>query len=422
MTIALPPQNTALPRPKRLVKPHPHTYLQLSRQYGDILSLPFVGFNIRLFSSPGAASIILSEKHGISRKVQDDPDSFFYKVVGDGLVSVTGDEWRWQRRKFQPLFTPAAIKKHIPLINSEITRFVQEWIARNGETVDVGNEMMRLAIRIASAIFFSPITDTTSGTEEHIRRIVGGIGVVPPLNPIARHRFWQSLKWLEAHIEQVADGMDDDSFFKQVAEMLPDKTKQERLKFLRDQVLAFFLGSAETTAAVLAWTLYVVSTHQDVAENLTQETQQQPERPQYMENVLREVMRLYPPVWLILRQVVAEEGAVIDGYYLPNGTAICLSPYVLHRRYDVWGKDADEFRPERWDEIDPDRYRHVYIPFAAGPHTCIGNFFAMQEISLALPSLLSHFKLTVIRPPSLQVGATLSPRRFLGRIEVNQGE
>src|SRR5262249_47615143 len=146
----------------------------------------------------------------------------------------------------------------------------------------------------------------------------------------------------------------------------------------------------ETTALALTWCWYLLSQHPEAEETLHAElaaelqgrapTMADLPRLRYVEQVVKEAMRLYPPVWSIGRETTA--ACEIAGHRVPKGAQLMLSQWVTHRDPRFWG-EADLFRPERWAEgaIPP---RGAYFPFGSGPRGCIGQAFALMEAVLIL--------------------------------------
>jgi cytochrome P450 len=127
------------------------------------------------------------------------------------------------------------------------------------------------------------------------------------------------------------------------------------------------------------------------------------ERLPYLDAVVRETLRLYPPAWIFGREIVT--GFHLGGYELPPGTEVVVSPFALHRDPRFF-REPEQFMPERWLEegrAAPPRY--AYIPFGAGPRSCIGNHFAKMEAALVLASLLQQVRFQVV--PGYQL--TLDP-------------
>src|SRR5262249_24666280 len=123
----------------------------------------------------------------------------------------------------------------------------------------------------------------------------------------------------------------------------------------------------------------------------------------------KESMRLYPPVYIFGRQAMQEVD--IGGYLLPKGTIVLLSPYTLPRRAEVW-PNPQHFDPDRFlPDLEAARHRSAFIPFSAGPRTCIGNHFALMEGPIVLATLLHHadFELIAPRGAEPKPSATLRP-------------
>jgi cytochrome P450 len=189
---------------------------------------------------------------------------------------------------------------------------------------------------------------------------------------------------------------------------------------VRDQILIFLLAGHETTATALTFTLHLLGRHPEVQQRVRVEAEQvlgaddqMPTIEQiaalgYTTQVVKEAMRLYPSAYAMGRQI--PEGDVIDGYQLPPGADLFVSPWVTHRHPQVWEQpqrfDPDRFTPER----EQQRHRYAYLPFGGGPRACIGQYFSMLEATLATAGIVRAFGLQA--PPGpvpLSTGITLRP-------------
>jgi cytochrome P450 len=140
----------------------------------------------------------------------------------------------------------------------------------------------------------------------------------------------------------------------------------------------------------------------------------------YLERVINETWRLYPPVWRQFREALYD--FELDGYHIPAQTIIVLSQWILHNLPDVWS-DPEKFRPERWDQTNGQKVPHgAYFPFGLGPRICIGMSFVQLETKLILATILRRYT------PCLAPGArvvfqpllTLRPKYgMLMRLEPN---
>jgi len=130
----------------------------------------------------------------------------------------------------------------------------------------------------------------------------------------------------------------------------------------------------------------------------------------YTQMVIYEAIRLYPPAWLFLRHAIQDD--TIGGYHIPAGTAVAVSPYVMHRHPAFWD-EPEMFMPERFTpERVAVRHRLAYIPFAAGPRQCIGNTFALTEAQLVLAAVAQRYRLLLApgHPVEPETAITLRPR------------
>jgi cytochrome P450 len=109
--------------------------------------------------------------------------------------------------------------------------------------------------------------------------------------------------------------------------------------------------------------------------------------------ILEEAMRLYPPVWMLMRRAIQDDE--IGGYHVPANFYILWSPYIAHRHPDFWEK-PEQFYPEHFSiEYSAKRPRHAYMPFSSGPRICIGNTFAMTEMQLILATIVQQYKVSL---------------------------
>jgi len=178
---------------------------------------------------------------------------------------------------------------------------------------------------------------------------------------------------------------------------------------MRDNVLIFFIAGHETTESALLYFLYNLSKHPQIQEKVREEIKRvfpndiDPENLRdlkFMEHVINETMRLYPPVTTLTR--TTKEDTVFGDYFIPKDTFIYGNVYMMHRNKDVWGDDADEFRPERWENINKDQ-RSSYRPFGGGPRICVGNIFSLFEQKLFITLLLKKFKITLTEDSRLVI-------------------
>ena len=153
------------------------------------------------------------------------------------------------------------------------------------------------------------------------------------------------------------------------------------------------MAGHETTANALSWALYVLAQHPEVVQKIREEEERvwgtsggnghQPGAgaSRYLQ-VVQEVMRLYPPAWIIGRRSLGEDQS--GRYAFPADSYFLISPYTLHRRPEYWA-DPEVFNPDRFsEEQSKNRPTYAYLPFGGGPRLCVGNDFALMEMQLVL--------------------------------------
>jgi cytochrome P450 len=195
-----------------------------------------------------------------------------------------------------------------------------------------------------------------------------------------------------------------------------------------DEITTLIIAGHETTASALNWTWYLLGEHPDVEAKLHTEidanpevsvpTLQQMEALPYSNMVIREAMRLYPPVWVVSRKTI--EADTLAGYAVPPGTDVFFSPYFVHRHPDFW-TDAEAFIPERFARgDDEDRPKLTYLPFSAGAHHCIGETLAIYEMLVHLNRFARRFRLRRIEQGPVEFEALINlraTRPFIMRLE-----
>jgi cytochrome P450 len=140
----------------------------------------------------------------------------------------------------------------------------------------------------------------------------------------------------------------------------------------------------------------------------------------YLNQVIDETLRLYPPVWILTRRAIQAD--VIGGYRVPPQTNIVISPYILHRHADFW-ESPETFRPERFsDSAKKTRHPFAYIPFSAGPRTCIGDSLARSEMQFHIAMMAQHLRLVRVSeaPVMLEPKINLRPRHSIFMLPVQR--
>jgi cytochrome P450 len=195
-----------------------------------------------------------------------------------------------------------------------------------------------------------------------------------------------------------------------------DSSSRERM---RDELITLLLAGHETTASTLGWAFHLIDEHPEVRDRLHAEAvevlgDRLPEyedlrRLTFTVAVVEEVMRLYPPVWLLPR--IAQADDEIGGYHVPAGSDVVVVPYTLHRNPEFW-TDPERFDPGRFDPANPAGRppRYAYLPFGAGPRFCIGNSLGVMEAVFVLAMTARDLELRKVPGKVVEPEAMLSLR------------
>ena len=423
-----PPTPPRFYRTNRLVA-EPHVFLhELLEEYGDFVC--WRGFiDLYLVNHPDFIRPVLSQGYErFSKRV------FPYRVLalgmGAGLITNDGPHWASQRRLMQPLFSSRNVNRFDETINALTGELMSEWDARAGnEAVWVDRDMSRLALRIAGATLLgSDIDQYADDVAEIMEETNVGAHELRALLllcawlPVPSNLRWKrAMGRLDAIVYEIIrarrrerEGRDD-----VLGRLLSaDADMDERQ--LRDEVVTLMLAGHESSAVAIAWTLHLLATHPDIdarlADELIAELGGAPARAcdlprvPYLKQVVQESMRIYPPAWGYSRRSEHEEE--FGDFVLPAKSFVDVITYALHRHREFW-PDPERFDPDRFSpERSQDRHSYCYLPFGAGPRTCIGASMAMLEIQLVLVQILQRFKVHPVpgHPIETIARVTLKPR------------
>lgn len=361
-------------------------------------------------------------------------------LAGGGLLTTNGPRWKRQRRLIQPGFRPTAIAGFVPAIVAETDGMLAGWEekARRGAPFDVASEMMRLTYAVAGRTLFG--ADLRQGSTEveaameillgHTYRRLERIVDLPLVLPTpANLRFRRALASVDRVVygilagrhRQIAAGFSPppDLLTTLIAER-DEGGKGMDDRELRDEAVTLLLAGHETTANALTWALYLLALHPEAEERLRAEVDavlgaQAPAaedlpRLELTHRVVREALRLYPPIWAMERH--AREEDEIGGYRIPAHSTVVISPWVTHRHPDFW-PDPERFDPDRFaPEREAERPALAWLPFGAGPRYCVGAPFATTEMLVVLARAAQRFRLRLVPGQAVEPlpGITLRAR------------
>ncbi|MDQ4007997.1 MAG: cytochrome P450 [Actinomycetota bacterium] len=351
-------------------------------------------------------------------------------LLGRGLLTTEGDEWRRQRRMVQPLFTPRRVAGYATLMGEEAARIADAPAApghRAGEPVDLHLLMLRYTLRVVGRALFGDaiedlvpvLHDLVPAVSDATMRRTFQLRQSPMERRTPRNRRPRRLRAREyAVVDEIlsrsprpgdpayddAAKARDDLVTRLRAARDPETGGRLSETEIRDQALIFLMAGHETTAGALTFTLHQLGRHPEVQERVAAEVadvlgdrpvptaDDLPQLP-LTRAALMEGMRLYPSAHITER--LTTEPMTLAGHDLPARTLVAVSPWSTQRHPRFW-PEPSRFDPGRFldEETNRVRPRYAYFPFGGGPRSCVGEHFAMLEAEILLAALLRRHRVT----------------------------
>jgi cytochrome P450 len=403
------------------------------RSYGDVARFGYGSQSFFVLSHPDYIKDVLVTHNAYFMKGRGLQRA--KRLLGEGLLTSENPLHTRQRRLAQPAFHKQRIASYASLMVDYAERHQRErW--KDGQTLDLSQEMMHLTLAIVGKTLFDTNTEREA---EEVREALSATMVsftrfLMPFAELLDHlplpstrRFQEARARLDKIIYRMIDerrksGADRGDLLSMLI-MAQDEdgdgggmTDEQ----LRDELMTIFLAGHETTANALTWTWYLLSQHPEVETRLHEEvdevlggrppTVEDLPNLRYTEMVLAEAMRLYPPAWVLGRRALKDYE--VGGYRVPAGSLVIMSQYVTHRD-ERFFPDPLRFDPERWTpEAKAARPQFSYFPFGGGPRRCIGEGFAWMEGILVIATLAQSWRMRLVpgHPVELRPVVTLRPK------------
>ncbi len=386
--------------------------------YGDVVRFKLFKRHVYLVNHPDLVREILVQKMDNYTK-----DTLSFRLVsvvlGESTFTAMGDSWKRKRQLAQPSFHKNRIANLGQIMTDTIGQMLDQWEtpSQNGQVLNIAEEMMRLTLRVVVRALFS-----TGLTEKEVQIVAD---IFTPLLEDTNYRITLPFKFLHAlptaknrayqkYIDQldeiiyriIKDRKTTDTPYNDLLQMLMDARTEDTKEPLtdqevRDEVMTIFIAGHETTANAMSWVWYILSQEPTILEKVQREvatvlgdrTPTSKDFPQleYCLKVLKETMRLYPPVPMLPRHV--EQDDLLGEYDIKGGDDVFFGAYLLHRRPDFW-ENPEQFDPHRFDK-EKERKRHTfaYLPFGGGPRICLGNNFALMEAVFIMAMTVQRYHL-----------------------------
>ncbi|EPE32020.1 Cytochrome P450 [Glarea lozoyensis ATCC 20868] len=366
--------------------------------------------------------------------------------LGQGIFTQDGAAWKHSREMLRPQFSGAQVRDltsvefHVQRLLDVLPRMssVDDW----SKEIDLQPLLFALSLDTSTEFLLGKSADSQLENVQTEKEVVKAKGFATaideatkgtsarfmygPFSPYVFPKGWMSAVNI---VHSTIDGIVSEALVKAQNKMLLDdrKPEEKRSRYvfleelikdtqdpieLRFQILNILIAGRDTTASSVSWAIFELVRQPQIYQRLRKiilhefgtYSQCKPERDitfakmkacSYLQYVINETLRLYPPLLVNTRvankDTTLPRGGGLDGsgkVFIPKGRPVMYAVWVLHRNEALWGKDAQQFRPERWDGR---KMGWDYVPFNGGPRICLGQQFAMTEMSYILIRLLQRF-------------------------------
>ncbi len=372
----------------------------MTARYGNLFAFALPWRSYVFVNEPALIKdILVTQQHAFSKSLGT---RVLRLLLGEGLLTSEDPLHRRMRRIVQPAFHRERLEEYARVMERDARDFAER--LRPGEPFDAHAAMTGLTLRIATeTLFGSDESDSASAVGDALRLMMGEFPhMLTPLGSLRQRlplrntrRFWRARAMLDELIfGLIARRRADASGRMDALSMLLESCPTDRQ--VRDEIMTLFMAGHETTANALTWALYLLAGNPGAAEKASAAARGGDR--EHVGRVVKEVLRLYPPAWIIGRESLRDV-TLSDGSRIPAKTTVFLAPLVLHRRREYF-TDPDAFEPDRWLGAEPPAF--AYVPFGGGARRCIGDEFARNETIVVLEALLRRFRFE--REPGTSVG------------------
>lgn len=387
------------------------------QEYGDIFEIKVGPKKLVIVIHPEhVRHITLTNAQNYDKLESYDPVRKY--VVGDGVITSTGELWKRQRRLMAPFYTPRGVQEFADIFLRDTLVMVDRWaeLAETNSQVEIFDEMALVTASIVlKAIFSTESEDDILEIKELVETMINYAAgsttnpfQLPDWVPTERNRKFQKARdTVHSYINDVLQARyaldesqhPDDLLSKLMKAEDPETGQRMTRNLLRDEALTNFFAGYETSARTMSHVWYALANNPDVKAKLHEEldreigdgvpTLEDLKRLPYTLRVIKEALRLYPPAPMYAKDVIDND--IIDGYRIEKGSTIMLLPYFTHRHPDFWD-DPLRFEPDRHaPDAEKDRHPQAYHPFASGQRICLGNHFSLLETHMMLAILAQRF-------------------------------
>lgn len=411
----------ALMRGRNLLAP----LAALHADLGDVYQLPFPNFNPVVLAGPESARFVLVESRDDFRwRVETDPVT---RALRHGLLVEDGAAHDQLRALMTPALHRRLIERQVATMWQSVDEVTQHW--REAESIELHSEMRRVALLcLTRSLFNADIAPELNRIWRPLLRTLAYIGPGPWLlwPAVPRPGYARALRQMNDYLFRlIALRRTQDSGGDDLLSVLVNSELSDDL--IRDQLLTLLIAGHDTVTALMAWALYALAKHPHALAQARAEvesvlhgeppTADSVQRLHFLERVIKETLRLYPPIHVSNR--LAARDLEFTGRHIPAGTRVLFSIYLTHRHPKYW-PDPERFDPDRFNTTPAP---FTYLPFGGGPRFCIGAVMAQIEAKAVLARLIQRFDFQLSSANvGLHMGATLEPQPLKMRVMAQRAE
>lgn len=399
---------------------------KMHKVHGHRIHLSIFGKELFIISKPEDVLHVL--KNNANAYTKGRTTRALRQFLGNGLITNEGNSWRKQHRLIRPVMNPRSVLDIAPKIYATAEEFVPE-IAGKGK-VDGFFEMNRLTWRIILKTLFS--LEVSNEMDDWLHDIIDLMRIItsktrssiplPFWVPAKNHRRMKAIikkfdKTVFGLIEERRKGEPKADLLQLLIDTKEEGIAKMTDHEIRDEIMTFMMAGHETITNSMTWTLIELAKNPSYIEKLRAESDaffkdrnfENLNSSSWHTAVIDESMRLWPPVWVFMRQAESEDK--IGNYTIPPKANVVLAPFLSHRASDLWEKPHD-FYPERFLPEERKKIpQGAYYPFGLGPRACIGAYFAGMEAKIILATLVHNFdwNLDKTEPQQNEAGISLRP-------------
>jgi cytochrome P450 len=390
----------------------PDFLADMTRRYGNVLAFSLPWRSYVFVNEPALVKdILVTQQHAFSKSLGT---RILRLLLGDGLLTSEDPLHRQMRRIVQPAFHRQRMAEYARVMERDASDCAER-ITPN-ESFDAHAAMTELTLRIATeTLFGSDESESARLVREALRlmmnefpKMLTPVGAMLTRLPLpSTRRFWRARTLLDeivygliarrrldpsdrtdalSMLLAAGDGETNGATLSPSTALGVNSVEGPSDEQIRDEIMTLFMAGHETTANTLTWALFLLAQNENVDRRVGVAARDGDR--DYLERVVKEVLRLYPPAWIIGRETLRDV-TLSDGSHIPAKTTVFMVPLLLHRKPEYFAH-PDRFEPDRWLDGEPAPF--AYIPFGGGARRCIGDEFALRETIIVLETLLRRYR------------------------------